>query len=606
MISPPGMAWPIPPSHWRVGTHNYAGQPSYVRPNMPNGHVASLQHQLPLNPLDAYGSPQSSVATAGIPNGVPAPSAAMLQHAILTANGPGRPGSAPSEGRDRRRERERSHREDERVDGERETVRDESETITTIFVVGFPDDMGVSYAAGKSHRFFAHTSQEREFQNIFTFSPGFEAATLKFPSGSTRSREPTAALLAELAQIAANQNAAAGEHGEMPPPGLEDALAALHMGGTTTTSSSTTPSAAMSLTPSAPSAPIFGAHSALPGLPSRRQTIGFARFKSRADAIAAKELLQGRKIDSLTGATLKAEMAKKNLHTKRTTSGEELVGLLLRSGRLAGLMNAAAGQQALMANMAVSNGSSTVSMPATSVAPQQIPSAREAWDSWSVLGGERDKAADDTKPVGIPGNYPNSSFHYPNTYPLQQTPLSASGQSNASTSPPLSVKSPNERPTDSKALLALAEEADEMEGWSVGGAVGMGMGLDGFGHHHGPERERERSSGAATQPLAIPSMQQGSSGAYGRNDGMDYGISPPGGSDHMSEAGRSLGGAANPADQNPPVRRNIFRQMTQLKHPRSIRFTSVIFRQSHLLLILPTSWRSPCARFSVVAKGSSG
>jgi hypothetical protein len=35
--------------------------------------------------------------------------------------------------------------------------------VTTIFVVGFPDDM-----------------QEREFQNMFTFSKGFEAASLKW------------------------------------------------------------------------------------------------------------------------------------------------------------------------------------------------------------------------------------------------------------------------------------------------------------------------------------------------------------------------------------------------------------------------------------------
>jgi hypothetical protein len=39
------------------------------------------------------------------------------------------------------------------------------EEITTIFVVGFPQDM-----------------QEREFQNMFIFSPGFEAATLKIPA----------------------------------------------------------------------------------------------------------------------------------------------------------------------------------------------------------------------------------------------------------------------------------------------------------------------------------------------------------------------------------------------------------------------------------------
>lgn len=35
--------------------------------------------------------------------------------------------------------------------------------VTTIFVVGFPDDM-----------------QEREFQNMFIFSKGFEAASLKW------------------------------------------------------------------------------------------------------------------------------------------------------------------------------------------------------------------------------------------------------------------------------------------------------------------------------------------------------------------------------------------------------------------------------------------
>lgn len=45
------------------------------------------------------------------------------------------------------------------------TTQNNGEDISTIFVVGFPDDM-----------------QEREFQNMFIFSPGFEAATLKIPS----------------------------------------------------------------------------------------------------------------------------------------------------------------------------------------------------------------------------------------------------------------------------------------------------------------------------------------------------------------------------------------------------------------------------------------
>lgn len=39
----------------------------------------------------------------------------------------------------------------------------QQDNVTTIFVVGFPDDM-----------------QEREFQNMFIFSKGFEAASLKW------------------------------------------------------------------------------------------------------------------------------------------------------------------------------------------------------------------------------------------------------------------------------------------------------------------------------------------------------------------------------------------------------------------------------------------
>ena len=370
----------------------------------------------------------------------------------------------------------------------------------------------------------------------------------------------------------------------MPPPGFEEALSALHMSGTTTNSTSTTPSAAISLTPSAPSGPTFGGPPALPSLPTRRQTIGFARFKTRADAITAKEQLQGRKIDTLTGATLKAEMAKKNLHTKRTTSGEELVGLLLRSGRLAGLMNAA-GQGSLVGG----NGGSTGMMASPPGPPHQVSSAREAWESWPAQGGERERPTEDSRPIPSSVGYPHSSYPYPHSFPPQQPPLATSAQSNASTSPPLSVKSPAERPTDSKALLALAEEADELEGWSVGGAVGMGMGLDGYSSQQRPERERERSSGSGTQPLQISNMQQSvlnhgitSAGTYsvaGWNDPVNYGSSPPGGSDHMSEAGRSLGGAPNPADQNPPVcpHPNICEmQVSKLIEPRSIRCMSVI------------------------------
>ncbi|KAL1915382.1 uncharacterized protein VTP21DRAFT_6840 [Calcarisporiella thermophila] len=99
-----------------------------------------------------------------------------------------------------------------------------SEEISTIFVVGFPEDM-----------------QEREFQNMFLFCPGFEAATLKIPQK------------------------AEGEENN-----------------------------------------------------ARKQIIGFAKFRTRREAMDARDLLSGRKIDHEKGCILKAEMAKKNLHTKRT------------------------------------------------------------------------------------------------------------------------------------------------------------------------------------------------------------------------------------------------------------------------------------------------
>ncbi|KAI9478876.1 MAG: hypothetical protein EXX96DRAFT_572558 [Benjaminiella poitrasii] len=109
------------------------------------------------------------------------------------------------------------------------------EEISTIFVVGFPEDM-----------------QEREFQNMFMFSPGFEAATLKIPLTK--------------------------EGGE------DDNL-------------------------------IMNNH-------NRKQIIGFAKFRTRKEAMDARDILNGRKIDAEKGCMLKAEMAKKNLHTKRGLSNE--------------------------------------------------------------------------------------------------------------------------------------------------------------------------------------------------------------------------------------------------------------------------------------------
>ncbi|RKO90014.1 hypothetical protein BDK51DRAFT_47281, partial [Blyttiomyces helicus] len=133
------------------------------------------------------------------------------------------------------------------------------EEITTIFVVGFPDDM-----------------QEREFQNMFTFSSGFEAATLKIPS----------------------DGGLGGGLSGVPEEG--------GLGGGIMTGS-------------------FGSMGNGMGNGignGRKQIIGFAKFRTRLEALEARDVLSGRKVDAERGCVLKAEMAKKNLHTKRGLSND--------------------------------------------------------------------------------------------------------------------------------------------------------------------------------------------------------------------------------------------------------------------------------------------
>ncbi|KAI8976918.1 hypothetical protein BDB01DRAFT_727145 [Pilobolus umbonatus] len=52
-------------------------------------------------------------------------------------------------------------------------------------------------------------------------------------------------------------------------------------------------------------------------LGGKKQMIGFARFRTRLEALEAIEVLSGKKVDQEKGTVLKAEMAKKNLHIKR-------------------------------------------------------------------------------------------------------------------------------------------------------------------------------------------------------------------------------------------------------------------------------------------------
>lgn len=177
-----------------------------------------------------------------------------------------------------------------------------AEEISTIFVVGFPEDM-----------------DEREFQNMFMFSPGFEAATLKVPATALAARDhamsPTGPH-GSSTSVPVGQPFGSTAPNLMDPfgmpvgyDGLEDLYSPLGIG--------------------------CGANASLQGLVdfsglgagigpfgSRRQIIGFAKFKTRADALHARDVLSGRRVDAEKGCILKAELAKKNLHPKRGLSNE--------------------------------------------------------------------------------------------------------------------------------------------------------------------------------------------------------------------------------------------------------------------------------------------
>lgn len=329
---------------------------------------------------------------------------------------------------------------------------------------------------------------------------------------------------------------------------LDEQFAGMNFGGTQSSTASNTPSAAMSLTPSAPTGATLAPSSNMPQqIPPRRQTIGFARFKTRGDALAARDHLQGRRIDTLTGATLKAEMAKKNLHTKRGVAGDDLVGLLLRSGRLSQLVSQQAAQaQALNAAAAAGLGQPNSaggplpgpnSMGLAGQNPGAIQSAKEAWDAWPAPG----QTTSENKSDKLSAQQGVGSSH-----------------SNTSGSPPLSGKSPNARPTDSKALLALAEEADELEGWSVG-SVGMGgMALEGYPSSASASgRSGPLSPGGGPIHGSQPGLGGGGGGyggGYGQHGSYSSALGFGAGNDSPIDP-RNLGLTANmnPADQNPPI-----------------------------------------------------
>lgn len=148
---------------------------------------------------------------------------------------------------------------------------------------------------------------------MFTFSPGFEAATLKIPN-----KELTAYGTGSASSAATLRPGYSAHGGPNDPYNLVtiNQGGVVVDGGRDGTTSSWQPADDAHFSHLVSNGPA-GPGGANTGMSTRKQIIGFAKFRTRAEALDARDTLQGRRIDIEKGAVLKAEMAKKNLHTKR-------------------------------------------------------------------------------------------------------------------------------------------------------------------------------------------------------------------------------------------------------------------------------------------------
>lgn len=132
--------------------------------------------------------------------------------------------------------------------------------ISTLFMAGFPDDI-----------------TDREFSNMFLFAKGFEASMLKYPTPSSNSLKGDEADSRKLGERHSTWTSINSD-----PDSRE-----------TSNSGNDAPTA------------------------KNKQIIGFAKFTTREEALQARDVLNGFRVDPDRGCILKAELAKKNLHTKR-------------------------------------------------------------------------------------------------------------------------------------------------------------------------------------------------------------------------------------------------------------------------------------------------
>ncbi|GAA5993295.1 hypothetical protein JCM5350_005082 [Sporobolomyces pararoseus] len=180
------------------------------------------------------------------------------------------------------------------------------EDISTLFVFGFPEDM-----------------MEREFQNLFLFAPGFEAATLKVPHSSLGGEE-----LDTIARTVGGHRGSIDEYDPRSP-----------------------------VTPN-------GGGTASSSLSSKKQKIGFVKFSTKQDAIEAMEVLNRKRIDPERGLALRADIAKKNLHVRRSNAG---LGGPSLTAFLSGQVDQTGGSIASSVS-SLSNGSALPPPPSTTAA----------------------------------------------------------------------------------------------------------------------------------------------------------------------------------------------------------------------------------------------
>lgn len=503
---------------------------------------------------------------------------------------------------------------------------------------------------------------------MFTFCKDFEAATLKLPPpqssvipSSTQQQpgmqNPAAAATAAVVAQAALSVLANSKSGGLADPSLllnapyfDPTLAydftdptgsTLGLGGFINPNTGATNgggAAASSLSNSGP---------------PRRQSIGFAKFKTRQAALDARDALQGRKVDVERASVLKAEMAKKNLHTRRGVGGEEAVG----SPSVGGVSSVVGG--------GVSMGGLAMSPTTATMGPPAMPFRGRPMDPSSSAFGAPTNSSNEWIGVEQPTPAGSTLTSRPPIDARQEddlgrdSPPQLSGSSLSSSSPSHLQSPVLESPQDSSFhpptassgfVLPHAHSTKDAEFPLSPESYGLARSLTqpNMDLRSGLSDERAEFSPPLTPGGPLSGGFAGSEGSGGHfrspSLGQQYptavgagdvrpsltgeesggGLEPSSGSGSASSSFGKAGGdrlknvprTANPADMNPPVRPPppppsflgplLTMRTRSGNNGRSTRFTWATCRQLSLLRPPARSSRRPFDRFSQGARVTGG